>query len=108
MLPLTGFTVTRRRRAAGVDKYGDALPGSPADVDYECHAQQVGSAESREDAGRKLKRTGWHFWFEQGVDIVSTDTLIFQGVELEISGDPRHWDALGFAYVELEAFAQRG
>jgi hypothetical protein len=102
-------SVVRRRTALVDDKYGDPTPtGTTTDVTYDCHAQQVNSAKSRDDPGRKSKRTGWHFWFEPDVDILATDTLVFRGVVLEINGDPNHWNALGFAYVELEAFAQRG
>lgn len=102
-------TVIRRRPGVVVDQYGDLTPsGTPTEVTYPCHAQRMLTTKSREDPGRRLKRTRWHFWFEPDVDIVASDTLVFRDVELEIDGDPNHWDALGFAYVELEAFAQRG
>lgn len=108
-LPLYGFEATRRRPTVAVDRYGDSTPtGAFVDVPYPCHAQQTGTSEVRDDAGRVKKRTTWHFWFDADADLTSTDTLVFRGQDYEIDGDPTHWDALGFAYIELDAFTERG
>jgi hypothetical protein len=100
-----------QRAVEAEDVYGDDTtdslsPGTPRYED--CHVQMESSSRSMTDPGRKQKGVVYHFWFEADVDVLETDTLLYNGKTLQIDGEPNHWDALGFRYIELRAYLQRG
>jgi hypothetical protein len=88
--PPYGETVTVVR-PPGRDRYGDPLPGSATEVDYDgCAWWPRTSTEVA--VGQNTLIEGIDVFFpDSGTDVRATDRLRLRGVLYDVEGDPGEW-----------------
>lgn len=80
-----------RRAPSGLeDDYGNELPGETV-ISTVCEFQKQTRSGDQEDTGRnQLAESRWNVFFPAGTEVDSGDSLVVDGTEYEVDGEP--WD----------------
>lgn len=93
MLDAWTVTVVRHRQTpAGVDQYGDPIPGQWLDEPLpDALFAPGGTSEPVQAGAAPVISTPTVYWPGRRVDIAAADRLVVDGTTWDIEGRPAHW-----------------
>ena len=85
--------VTRIRTAdAGVDQYGEPIPGAEAQETLPAGMFAPGaSSEPVTPGAAPVSTSPTVYWPGQWPDVIASDVLLIAGVRYQVEGDPARW-----------------